>query len=168
MKRLIHAVTDLALTFCFGGGIVAAISATVIFRESAARGYERAHANVLAGEMFAKVGPPLLIAACLVGAGCIYGALKPPLNELPGKLKVNAWRAMAILGLLITLSVGYMEGISNRRMHELRREGKWDGAKLASAEEQIEFDGLHKQATAIYSFAILASGALLFSRRALS
>ena len=168
MKRLIHAVTDLALAFCFGGGIVAAISATVIFRESAARGYERVHANVLAGEMFAKVGAPLLIAACLVGAGCIYAALKPPLNELPGKMKVNAWRAMAMVGLLITLSVGYMEGIGNRRMHELRREGKWEGAKLASADEQAEFDGLHKQATAIYSFTIIASGALLFLRRALS
>jgi hypothetical protein len=168
MKRLIHAITDLALAFCFGGGAVAAISATVIFRESASRGYERAHANVLAGEMFAKVGPPLLIAACLVGAGCIYGALKPPLNELPGKLKVNAWRTMAVIGVLIALSVGYMEGFGNRRMHELRREGRWEGAKLASAEEQSEFDGLHRQATAIYGFMILASGALLFGRRALS
>jgi hypothetical protein len=167
MKRLIHAITDLALAFCFGGGIVAAISATVIFRESTARGYERAHANILAGEMFARVGTPLLIAACLVGAGCIYGALWPPLTELPGKLKVNAWRATAIVGLLIKLSVGYMEGISNRRMHELRREGKWEGAKLASADEQAEFDGLHKQATVIYSFMIIASGALLFCRRAL-
>ncbi|CAG0980024.1 hypothetical protein ANRL4_01811 [Anaerolineae bacterium] len=167
MKRLIHAITDLALAFCFGGGIVAAVSATMIFRESAARGYERAHANVLAGEMFANVGGPLLIAACLVGAGCIYSALKPPLNELPGQMKVNAWRAMAIAGLLITLSVGYMEGIGNRRMHELRREAKWEGAKLASADEQAEFDGLHKQAAAIYSFMILSSGALLFGRRAL-
>jgi hypothetical protein len=168
MKRLIHAITDLALAFCFGGGIVAAVSATVIFRESAARGFERANANVLAGEMFAKVGLPLLIAACLVGAGCIYAALKPPLNELPGKLKVSAWRAMAIVGLLITLSVGYMEGIGNRRMHELRREGKWEGARLVSTEDQSEFDRLHKQATAIYSFAIFAAGALLFLRRAAS
>lgn len=168
MKRLIHAITDLALAFCFGGPVVAAVAATVIFRESAARGYERAHANVLAGEMFAKVGPPLLVAACLVGAGCIRGALKPPLNELPGKLKVNAWRAMAVLGVLITLAVGYMEGISNRRMHELRREGEWVGAKLASAGEQAEFDGLHKQATAIYTFTFVASGALLVGRRVLS
>ncbi len=165
MKRLIHAITDLALAFCFGGGIVAAISATVIFRDSAARGYERAHANVLAGEMFAKVGGPLLIAAIIAGVCGLVGAYEPPTTALPSRMKLNLWRAMAVLGLLITMSVGYMELVNNPPMHKMRREGTWQDGKLVDSANQEQFDTWHHRATAIYSFMILASGALLVSRR---
>lgn len=167
-SRIIHALTDLALAFCFGGPIVAALAATAIFRVSAERGFERAHAVVLAGEMFAHVGPPLLIAACVAGAGTIYGALRPPLNELPSRLRVHLWRGMAILGVLVALAVGYMEGLSNKRMHQLRREGKWEAGKMVNVDEQAEFDALHKRATAIYGFTIITSGMLLLSRRTFS
>jgi len=168
LSRILHALTDLALAFCFGGPIVAALAATSIFRVSTQQGFERAHAVVLAGEMFARVGPPLLIAACVVGVGTIYGALRPPLNELPSKLRISLWRAMAVLGVLVALAVGYMEGLSSRRMHQLRREGKWEAGKMVNADEQAEFDALHRTATAIYSFTIIASGALLLSRRTFS
>lgn len=43
-----------------------------------------------------------------------------------------------------------------------------EAGKMVNADEQAEFDALHRTATAIYSFTMIASGALLLSRRTFS
>ncbi|GIK54079.1 MAG: hypothetical protein HPKKFMNG_03114 [Planctomycetes bacterium] len=165
LARWVHALTDIALGFCFGGSIVAALAATSIFRVSREQAYDRGQANVLAGELFAWVGVPLLVAAGVVGLGCLFAGLHPPVQQLPGAFKRNLWRAMAALGVALALAVGFMEAVSNRRMHELRREGHWEQGKLVNAAEQSEFDGLHRRASAIYMFTIVSSALLLGARR---
>ncbi|MEE9312139.1 MAG: DUF4149 domain-containing protein [Planctomycetota bacterium] len=160
MQRLIHGLTDLFLGTLIGLSAGAAVSALTIFGVSAEQGFDKHIANTLAGNLFDKLGWPMLALSGLCMAGCIYGAKCPPMLA-----RAKAWKIMGGFGVLI-----FVAGLATQLyfaplMHDLRENSTWVNGELKDPAEKKAFGQAHGMSMTVSLIGTLLAAGVLVGRR---
>lgn len=160
MQRLIHGLTDLFLGTLCGLSAGAAVAALTIFGTSKEQGFDKHIANTLAGNLFDKLGWPMLMISGLCMAGCIYGACHPPMLA-----RAKAWKVMAGLSVLI-----FVAGLATQLyfaplMKNLRENSTWVNGELRDPTEKKAFGQAHGMSMTVSLIGTLLAAGVLVGRR---
>lgn len=156
MARIIHAFTDLCLALVFGASVGASVAAATIFGVSRELGFDKHIANTLAGSMFDRLGWPMLAAAGVAAAGCVYATVRR---------RTAAFKVMAAAALLMLTLACLTQFVFAPRMADLRANSTWVNGELVDEDERAEFRRSHGYSMGVSGLATLIAAGLIAGRR---